>query len=431
MNHRSFFVFLILWMLLNLFIDEGSYSQQYWIRKPSPTTNHLYKCCFTDTSNGWAAGDSGIIIHTSNGGASWIVQPSHISYAITNLFFLNKRLGWCIANDFFYQGTTILRTTNGGLNWTYSRYQDTTLILNTVLFMDSLHGIMGGYEGAIVQTSDAGASWDYHRLDTISFYSHFPILHFSFLNSAVGFASGGIFDIAGLIWKTTNSGLNWDVRDTTPEPLTTVRCLDSLKVLATGGDFEYGCSITKSTDSGKNWRYTPVGYFGQGQALAFRTRAEIWVPLGFSERWMVSFDSSNNWNELFVQDSNAVYDALFIDSMHGWAVGNNGAIYKYISSLIGIEPNPQELPLAAQLFQNYPNPFNPSTTITFDLSRPSRVKITLFDILGREVKLLYDGLRSAGTNKILFDAAGLGSGVYFYKLDTEVSTQTKKMVLIK
>jgi photosystem II stability/assembly factor-like uncharacterized protein len=411
--------------------SSESYSQWYWIKQPSPTTNHLFKCFFTDTLNGWAAGDSGVVIHTSNGGVDWEKQRTGLDYAITDLFFINNSTGWGIANDYFYRGTTILHTTSSGSNWMITRYPDTTIILNTIYFLDPLNGFMGGYEGALAHTSDGGSNWTIHRLDTINQFAYFPIRQFNFLNPQVGLACGGIMDIAGLIWRTTNSGLNWQVCDTTPEPLYDVVFLDSLKTFSTGGDFEYGSSLTSSTNTGKNWKYDAVGFFGQGLAIAFRTHAEVWIPLGFSTRWMVSNDTGTNWRELFSPDTNAVYDALFIDSLHGWAVGYNGAIYKFNTGLIGIPPGETMLPLSVQLFQNYPNPFNPSTAITFDLSLPARVKITLYDILGREVRVLFDGSGSAGLNKIMFDAHGLSSGVYFYKLEAGTSNQTRKLVVLK
>src|SRR5512138_3801720 len=81
-------------------------AQQYWIRQPTPVTAWLYRCAFTDTLNGWAVGDSGTIVHTSNGGTNWEIQNSTINTFIEDVFFLNKRLGWAIANDYFFEGTT-------------------------------------------------------------------------------------------------------------------------------------------------------------------------------------------------------------------------------------------------------------------------------------------------------------------------------------
>jgi hypothetical protein len=89
------------------------------------------------------------------------------------------------------------------------------------------------------------------------------------------------------------------------------------------------------------------------------------------------------------------------------------------------------LPAAYALDQNYPNPFNPLTVIGYHLPTASRVKITVYDLLGREVRTLFEGIRPAGSYTASFDAGGLASGVYFYQLQTQGSVQTKKLILLK
>jgi hypothetical protein len=83
------------------------------------------------------------------------------------------------------------------------------------------------------------------------------------------------------------------------------------------------------------------------------------------------------------------------------------------------------------LAQNYPNPFNPVTTIEFGLPSPSQVELAVYDITGRQVALLVDGVRSAGHHDIQFDAASMPSGLYFYRLTTSGESFTRKMVLVK
>ncbi|MBK8980779.1 MAG: T9SS type A sorting domain-containing protein [Ignavibacteria bacterium] len=95
--------------------------------------------------------------------------------------------------------------------------------------------------------------------------------------------------------------------------------------------------------------------------------------------------------------------------------------------------SPKELiPVEYQLSQNYPNPFNPVTKINFSLPQESKVKLTVYDILGREIKrLISNEFRTAGVYSMEFNGAGLSSGVYFYKLEAGKFVQTKRMVLIK
>ena len=83
------------------------------------------------------------------------------------------------------------------------------------------------------------------------------------------------------------------------------------------------------------------------------------------------------------------------------------------------------------LEQNYPNPFNPSTVIKFAIPNSGVVQITVFDASGREVSSLVNGYMNKGIHTVEFNAAGLSSGVYFYKIKTEGFVETKKMLLVK
>lgn len=104
--------------------------------------------------------------------------------------------------------------------------------------------------------------------------------------------------------------------------------------------------------------------------------------------------------------------------------------------LVGIEPVNHEIPSSFKLYQNYPNPFNPETEIKFDLPKAQRVKIILYDVLGREMNKLVDEELKAGTYNIKWNGSNFASGIYFYRLETDPETgsgfiQTKKMLLIK
>lgn len=87
-------------------------------------------------------------------------------------------------------------------------------------------------------------------------------------------------------------------------------------------------------------------------------------------------------------------------------------------------------PVEFRLYQNYPNPFNPVTTITYEVPKRTRVKITLHDILGQEVMKLVDEEKAAGNYALRLNAQSLPSGIYFYKLDAGKFTRTKKMILM-
>jgi len=83
------------------------------------------------------------------------------------------------------------------------------------------------------------------------------------------------------------------------------------------------------------------------------------------------------------------------------------------------------------LDQNYPNPFNPTTKINFGSKTAGNVEITLYNILGSQVAIIFNGYKDAGNHSVLFDGTSLSSGVYFYKITSNDFTQTKKMILEK
>ena len=88
-----------------------------------------------------------------------------------------------------------------------------------------------------------------------------------------------------------------------------------------------------------------------------------------------------------------------------------------------------EIPRVFSLDQNYPNPFNPSTVIRYGLPGSSEVRLSVYDMLGREVLVLLDGTREAGMHNVNFDASGLSSGVYFYRLRAGDFVQTRKLII--
>ena len=81
--------------------------------------------------------------------------------------------------------------------------------------------------------------------------------------------------------------------------------------------------------------------------------------------------------------------------------------------------------------QNYPNPFNPNTKISYTLQSKDKVRLSVYDIMGKEVSVLVNDVQSEGLHEVTFSADRLSSGIYFYKLQTTRATITKKMVLIK
>ena len=102
-----------------------------------------------------------------------------------------------------------------------------------------------------------------------------------------------------------------------------------------------------------------------------------------------------------------------------------------VLTIVGNENQSSGVPKVFSLSQNYPNPFNPSTIIKYSIHKTSMVKITVFDILGREISTLINDLQQPGNYNVNFDASNLASGVYMYKIQAGDFTDTKKMLLVK
>jgi len=105
-----------------------------------------------------------------------------------------------------------------------------------------------------------------------------------------------------------------------------------------------------------------------------------------------------------------------------------------ISNTLAINEN--MIPDTYVLHQNYPNPFNPITMLRYDLPKDALVNITIYDMLGREVRTLVNTTQDAGFKSVIWNATNnqgmsVSSGVYIYSIEAGEFTQTKKMVLLK
>lgn len=136
-----------------------------------------------------------------------------------------------------------------------------------------------------------------------------------------------------------------------------------------------------------------------------------------------------------VANSTGVHE---LDSATGTLIRTvtTGANFQYISyynpDAIVSTGNPNvNIPNRFALYANYPNPFNPVTSIKYQIPVNGEVKITVFDISGREVGILVNEMKNAGIYEVSFDGSGLASGVYYYKMETEGFTKAMKMVLVK
>ncbi len=422
---KKYFIINIIILCFNV------YSQPQWIKINSPTENLLRKIVFTDSLNGWACGLNGTIIHTSDGGENWLNQITNTSNPIIDIFFLNNQKGWALSWEINNPplGTYMLKTNDGGVNWTPELVQPDSEFFRTVYFLNEQYGLVG--ERQTFFTTDGGFNWNISQRDS-DMFANLPFHQIKMLDDSLGFACGGVLDNAGIIWKTTNGGRSWKTNAISPDEIFDFYLFDSLNILALSGDPEYrfGVGLIKSSDGGDSWSYQELPINGVCRGIDFRNEIEGWSAAGF--KFLVTTDGGDSWSEKETPDSSVVYDVKFINERKGFACGQNGVLLKYIYDPNSIEEKDFSNKYDYQLFQNYPNPFNLSTVISWQSPVGSWQTIKLYDIMGREIETIASGYYEAGYHSKLFIVnSSLTSGIYFYQLRAEDFIQTRKLILLK
>ncbi len=175
-----------------------------------------------------------------------------------------------------------------------------------------------------------------------------------------------------------------------------------------------------------------------------RIKIETIVSPNFSVQ-IPQFELSTEYNIDFYVDvnGNKSYDAPPTD--HAWRLTLNSNTGNYITNfthntiftdiqwapLTKIKDYNSNNPSSFVLYQNYPNPFNPATIIQFNLKNSGYVKLAVYNVLGQEIAVLTNGNMTSGIHNISFDASGLQSGIYIYKIEGTNFKESKKMVLLK
>jgi hypothetical protein len=147
--------------------------------------------------------------------------------------------------------------------------------------------------------------------------------------------------------------------------------------------------------------------------------------------WVKSYNGSGNnldWAHSITLDNNK---NVYVTGRSGNSLGYADIVTIKYNQLIGIQPISNEIPNQFSLSQNYPNPFNPITKIKFTLPKSSFVTVVVYDAPGREIETIVNEQLNPGTYETDWNALNYPSGIYYYKLNAENYTDTKKMVLIK
>ena len=196
------------------------------------------------------------------------------------------------------------------------------------------------------------------------------------------------------------------------------------------GTGEYLDGIYKSVDDGATWQKlsnasTSYEYKSNGIYTSNGTLLIGVLGIGIYG----STDLGNTW-QLYNAGLQSLYGFILAQAPNGgnYATSGDGVFKSTGTTDVG---NDGTAVNNFQLEQNYPNPFNPSTKISYNLPDQQHVSLKVYDVLGNEVTILVNEVKSAGSHSIDFNASQLGSGVYFYKLQAGNFSETKSMILIK
>jgi photosystem II stability/assembly factor-like uncharacterized protein len=421
-----------------------------WYQQFMPNLNNqpLNDVTFVDSLNGWAVTnintptDSGYVLKTTNGGDNWTIKFKNRT-AFKKVVFLNINTGFTFGNMGGTGNCVFYKSTNGGENWFLlnvpSVPMDDMFVLNedTIWFTDS-----GGFDGGIFCTTNGGLNW----ITQYYYLGNNPKKIYMY-NRNIGFACTD-FEL----FKTTNSGTNWIQISGTAQ---SNRFFDMYFIDSLTG-WKSNDTMQKTTNGGLNWINQQVP---RGPNISYGIYSfsnvnidTIWGAGGVFEypnlqdRGILyrTTNGGDNWYYQIPDTSFRFYfygNISFINKLIGWAYGNlNGSGSGGIHTVnggdtvwyIGIVQQSKTVPLNFELKQNYPNPFNPRTVIPYSLKSAGYVRIIAYDILGREVQRLVDQKQSAGEYEVDFMGKFCSSGVYFYSMTVDGKViDTKKMLMLK
>ncbi|MFI5252253.1 MAG: YCF48-related protein [Bacteroidota bacterium] len=388
-----------------------------WTLQSSSVTNNTLRSVFAlpDGNRLWVGGDNGTILYTSDGGTTWSNQFAD-SNSISGFFFRNANLGYAVG---YGHGGRYTKTTDGGANW---------IILNrptgddpdAVYFTDDLTGYAVGSAGTIVKTIDGGTSWTQENSSTTKNLSGVY-----FIDSFTGIAVGD----SGKILMTTIGGTTW-----MPEISGTFNNLHDVVFsdANTGTAVGNNGTILRTTNGGTVWFSQPSGTTENLYGVSL-TDANHGTVVGEGGAILRTTNGGVTWTRQPSGKAGTIRGVAFSSTNTGTVVGDNGAIIRTTSggALAVRGGSYPSIPIGFELKQNYPNPFNPTTLINYQLPAAGRVSLKVYDILGREIATLVDGAQTPGDHFIQWDGSSLPSGVYFYRIQSGLYSETKKLLLMR
>ncbi|MFA7359959.1 MAG: YCF48-related protein [Candidatus Kapaibacterium sp.] len=387
------------------------------------TASYLYGMNFLNTTTGMCVGYRGIALKTTNSAVTWTDSKSINGFEAYDVKMVTaNNVFACATSGRFYAST------DGGMTFVERNLPALTSTIKTISFLNSNEGFAGNEAGGLYKTTDAGLVWT----QVFSFgASNNNIEDIYFVNDSVGFACGEV----GKFVKTTNRGATWDSTGIDGPGTKTLWEMSFLNVNTGYIGSTNGC-IYKTSNGGANWtlQNDTTGLFGvdvidieavsETRGIATGEQGKLFKIID-ANQWVVDKTILTNWGL-----TENLWNVNFVSTNVAYLSGYYGTIYK-VDVLTGTGTGNEQVVSDYSLNQNYPNPFNPVTTIDFSIPKQEFVTMTVYDLLGKEIKNLVSSNLQAGKYTVNFAATNLPSGIYFYKLTAGSYSSVKKMTLIK
>lgn len=414
------------------YIYKTTNSGTNWFLQYNAPYGILLGMQFVDSLTGFVSGYSGKILTTTNGGSAWEERSSGVSVNLTNVYFVNANTGWITGDS-----SIILKTTTGGAVWS-PYFSGVNQNLEGIYFLSPLTGFISGYNGIIIKTTDGGLNW-------IPKYtgSTLWLNSISFADNNTGWVCGGAYFGYGTVLKTTNGGDNWMTQSIPVSNwLANITFVNSNYGWAVGDNG----SVISTVNGGQPTPLAPV--------LVYPPHNSINIPVNATFRWNKSQGATNYSIHISpVPQFAVITDTAFVDTncysipqgklnnnltyfWHVKAYNQVGAsqwssTYMFSTLTTGINTVSSEIPKSFKLHDPYPNPFNPLSKIQLEIPKSIFMKIQIFDLSGRLVERLYEGIVSAGIQEVVWNADKFNSGVFILQVSSNEYNAVKRLVLLK
>ncbi len=375
----------------------------------------------TDDTTAWASSDNGVMMRTTDRGASWSTAGS-IGRPVSAIVGMTTVIGLAIGTDGSGAGV-LTRTTDGGTTWndvalgnlpSSVRLLGRTSTSAMVAVPDAVNDTM-----TVLRSTDRGASWR-AATNPIAVAPGDSICEGTLCSvaSSLWFVMKGS---GGRIYQSLNGvGGPWVSH---PMPTGNAR---SLAFSAVGGTGICGAvdTLYRTTDGGTSWQAIPMPGIGIVRTVqVFPGGVDFWIACS-GGLWHSS-DDGVTWTPSATVAGGYADLRFFTKFQNAIAAGANGLITRgtWVPPTTSVE-SPANGPVGFTLLASYPNPFNPSTTVEYILGAHAHVRLAVYDLLGQQIRLLADGPEAVGRHQVRWDGAddrGLdaSTGIYFCRLTVD------------